>query len=124
MSGDNPINGDGEIQLDAPVITEPDGEFQDLLVMVKHQLNIWNTGHEDRLLLQKIGVAKMWIASFTGAPFDEAHPLMVEALLQLVAYWYEQREAASFGVTTNPAPFGVYELLRGVKEQVTGHVAP
>ncbi|OWU84662.1 hypothetical protein ATO6_12275 [Oceanicola sp. 22II-s10i] len=66
--------------------------------------------------------AEIWIANFTGIAFDGTNAAMTEAALQLAAYWYEQREAASFGLTTAPVPFGVRDLLRSYRDEVTGRV--
>jgi hypothetical protein len=91
--------------------------------LLKSQLNLEHD-HDDALLAHKLAAAEAWIAQHIGAAFP-AEPTadLTEAALQLAAYWYEQREAASFGVSTNTVPFGVYELLQSHREAVTGYVA-
>lgn len=90
--------------------------------LLKSQLNL-DHNLDDVLLTHKLEAAELWIANFTGVEFDAGNPAMTEAALQLAAYWYEQREAASFGLTTAPVPFGVRDLLSPYRNQVTGHVA-
>ena len=94
---------------------------QTALTLLKSQLNLDH--NLDVLLTHKLEAAELWIANYTGVEFDAGNPAMTEAALQLAAYWYEQREAASFGLTTAPVPFGVRDLLSPYRNQVTGHVA-
>lgn len=79
---------------------------------------------DDALLSHKLAAAEAWVRHFVGSDEIAARdiPLVTEATLHLAAYWYEQREAASFGVTMAPVPFGVHAMLSGIKKQVTGHV--
>lgn len=89
--------------------------------LLKSQLNITHALDDD-LLAHKLAVAELWIGKNTGTSFDPSDPILTEAALMLGAFWYEQREAASFGLTTAPVPFGVRELLNSYRESVTGHV--
>lgn len=92
------------------------------LSLLKAQLNIMpDSVLDDELLAHKLRVAEAWIATHTGEPFDSDEPAQVEAALMLAAYWFEQREAASFGTSTALVPFGVYELLAPFRVAVTGH---
>lgn len=91
------------------------------LSLLKAQLNL-DHDLDDALLTHKLDVAEAWIASFIGTPLPDPIPAPItEAALQLAAFWYVQREAASFGVTTMAVPFGVHDLLRPYRESVTGH---
>lgn len=90
--------------------------------LLKSQLNITHALDDD-LLAHKLAVAELWISKNTGIPFDPADPILTEVALMLSAFWYEQREAASFGLTTAPIPFGVHALLSSYRERITGHVA-
>ncbi len=93
------------------------------LALLKAQLNLDPTHNlDDELLAHKLAAAEAWIATHTGTLFV-AEPALTEAALQLASFWYEQREAASFGISTQPIPFGVLELLRPYRDEVTGHVA-
>ena len=84
------------------------------LDLLKSQLNIVGTD-DDAFLTHKINAAEAWLGNYIGASLDTFDPLpadLTEAVLQLAAYHYEQREAASFGVSTLPIPFGVLDLAR------------
>lgn len=94
---------------------------QTSLTLFKSQLNL-DHNLDDDLLTHKLAASEYWIANHTGIPFDAAHPVMVEAALQLASYWYEQREAASDGRLV-PAPFSVHALLNSLRESVVGNVA-
>ncbi|TPW26388.1 head-tail connector protein [Pararhizobium mangrovi] len=86
--------------------------------LLKAQLNLVGTD-DDVLLAHKLGAAEAWLAGYIGKPLSTFDPLpadLVEAVLQLAAYHYEQREAASFGVSTLPVPFGVTDLARPHRE--------
>ncbi|WP_411837032.1 head-tail connector protein [Paracoccus sp. ME4] len=77
---------------------------------------------DDQLLTHYGNVAGMWIAAYTGQPFDANNALMVQAALLLVATQYESREAVTFS-NAYQLPFGVHDLLSPLKDRVTGHVA-
>ena len=86
--------------------------------LFKQHLNL-DHDQDDALLAHKLGAAEGWIENFIGAPLAELDPFpadLVEAILQLAAYWYEQREAVSFGVNMNAVPFGVLDLVRPYRE--------
>lgn len=52
-----------------------------------------------------------WTAGFGATP--EAVPAsLIEAVIQLAAWWYDQRDAAILDGSVREAPFGVAELLR------------
>lgn len=92
------------------------------LTLLKSQLNL-DHDLDDGLLAHKLDAAEIWIGHYTGVPFVAGDAALTEAALQLASYWYEQREAASFDVSTKPVPFGVRDLLDSYRLQVTGYVA-
>jgi hypothetical protein len=94
---------------------------QTSVALLKSQLNL-DHAYDDALLSHKLAAAEIWIANYTGVPFDGANAAQVEASLQLASYWYEQREAAFEG-SSKAIPFGVRDLLESYKDQVTGHGA-
>lgn len=51
---------------------------------------------------------------FGGEGQEEIPPVLIEAVSQLAAWWYEQREAASEGA--KEVPFGVAEIVTGYRE--------
>ena len=94
------------------------------LALLKSQLNL-DHDLDDALLTHHMNVAEEWIGAFVGKPFADHDPVpasLTHAVLLLASYWYSQREAASFGVSTQAVPFGVFDLLRPFRDQVTGHV--
>lgn len=64
--------------------------------------------HIERLLGYKIA------ETFGGAGQDPVPPSLVEAILQLAAWWYENREAAGAGA--REVPFGVREIVAEFRE--------
>ena len=91
------------------------------VALLKSQLNL-DHDLDDALLAHKLDAAETWIGHYTGEPFVAGEAPLTEAALHLAAYWYEQREAASFGMTTAHIPFGVRDLLSPYKNPVTGYV--
>ena len=91
------------------------------IALFKSQLNL-DHDLDDALLDHKLAAAEYWIAGHIGSDFDAVNPVMVEAAMQLAAYWYESREAASDG-RLSPAPFSVHVLLNSLRESVVGHDA-
>lgn len=77
---------------------------------------------DDQLLTHYGNVASMWVAAYTGAPFDADNALMAQAALLLVATQYESREAVTFS-NAYQVPFGVHDLLSSLKDRVTGHAS-
>ncbi|WP_127113055.1 head-tail connector protein [Shimia sediminis] len=64
--------------------------------------------HVERLLGFKVE------ENFGGQDQDAIPPALVEAVSQLAAWWYEQREAA--GETSRAIPFGVTEIVTEYRE--------
>jgi len=94
------------------------------LGLLKAQLNL-DHDLDNSLLTHKLAVAEDWIGNFIGKPFAAHEPVpasLTEAALQLAAYWYSSREAAT-DIRLSAVPFGVLELLNPYRESVTGHVA-
>ena len=84
------------------------------LEAAKAHLNITGTD-DDALISSKIEAAEGWASNYIGTPIAELDPFPApvgEAVLQLVAHWYEQREAAIAGVAMEEAPFSVIDILR------------
>jgi uncharacterized phiE125 gp8 family phage protein len=50
------------------------------------------------------------------AGFENVPETLREAILQLAAWWYEHREAATLDGTPRPVPFSVEELVAGHRE--------
>jgi uncharacterized phage protein (predicted DNA packaging) len=89
------------------------------LADLKAHLNI-TTDTDDALLTEKIAVAEDWIESFIGvefADFGDGVPRSVkEAVRQLAAHLYENREASLVGASAQELPFGLIDLLTPHRE--------
>ena len=80
---------------------------------LKAHLNI-TFDTDDALIGGKIAAAESWIATFTGADWPPANPIpdaLKEAIRQLAAHLYENRECSLIGVTSQELPFGLLDLL-------------
>ena len=81
------------------------------LSQMKAHLNI--SGEDDDALIQaKIDAASDWVGNYTGAPIAADSPAAInEAVMQLAAHLYENREASLVGVTSEELPFRMLDLL-------------
>jgi hypothetical protein len=85
---------------------------------LRSHLNITNTD-DDLLLDSKIAAASEWVSLYTAIPDpdpDADGPCVIpapvkEAVRQLAAHLYENREATLVGVTSQSLPFGLLDLL-------------
>jgi Phage gp6-like head-tail connector protein len=67
---------------------------------------------DDVIIADKLATATDWVANYTGIPNDSTIPLPVnEAVRQLAAHLYANREASLVGATAQSLPFGVLDLL-------------
>jgi uncharacterized phage protein (predicted DNA packaging) len=82
------------------------------LDQAKQHLNV-TFADDDTLITGKLAAAKAWIQSYTASdPDSDSAPAPIgEAVLQLTAHLYENREAALVGVTAQQLPFGFLDLL-------------
>lgn len=75
---------------------------------LKAHLNI--VGDEDDAIIAiKLAAASDWIANFVSSD-DLDKPAVQEAILQVAATYYEQREAV-FAGGLDIVPFGVWDLI-------------
>lgn len=91
------------------------------------QLNIFGdlTDQDTALIAAKIPAAQGHIErllgfriedTFGGAGQEPVPPSLKEAVIQLAAWWFEQREAVLIGVSATEIPFGVRELVDAYRE--------
>lgn len=67
---------------------------------------------DDMVIADKLATATQWVLNYTGIPSDSTIPGPVnEAIRQLTAHLYANREASLVGVTAQSLPFGVLDLL-------------
>jgi hypothetical protein len=79
----------------------------------------------DELLQLYIDAAEARAAAMLGKPLSDFDPVpadVKQAILQLAAHFYANREAAIIGSSGNELPFGVADLLRPYRLEVTGYV--
>lgn len=78
---------------------------------LKAHLNL-TTDTDDALLTKKIAAAEAWIVKYTGEEMPEVvEDDLKEAVRQLAAHLYENREATLIGITASELPFGLLDLL-------------
>lgn len=87
------------------------------LQLAKSYANI--IGDDDDELLQLfIDAAEEWLGNYIGKPLADFDPVPADirrAVLMLVAFYYEQREAVAYGITGQMAPFGVISIAESYR---------
>lgn len=90
------------------------------LVTVKQQLGV-TLDIDDVMITRKIAAAQNHIErmlgykieeQFGGLDQDDIPPSLVEAVSQLAAHWYKNREATLVGVNAQMLPLGVQDIVR------------
>lgn len=83
------------------------------LDQAKAHLNLGSIDTDDALITDKLAAAKAWVSSYTASdPDADTSPAPIgEAVLQLTAHLYQNREASLVGVTAQQLPFGFLDLL-------------
>jgi hypothetical protein len=68
---------------------------------------------DDALLTDKLAAAKAWVSAYTACdPDADTAPAPIrEAVLQLTAHMYQNREVNLVGITAMALPFGFLDLL-------------
>jgi uncharacterized phage protein (predicted DNA packaging) len=93
------------------------------LSAAKAHLNV-TEATDDALITRLIGAAQAHLEGMLGYAVEDRYaddpdgvptPL-VQAVLMLVAHWYENREASVVGVTAQPVPLGVCEIVADYRD--------
>ncbi|MEW9522374.1 phage head-tail connector protein [Agrobacterium radiobacter] len=97
---------------------------------IKEQLNIDAADNsDDALLSRKIGAAQDHVERLLGFKISERYggadqeaipAALIEAVSQLAAHWYENREASVIGMSATALPFGVQDIIREYREYSFG----
>lgn len=94
------------------------------LDQMKAHLNVIGD-HDDALITSKIAAAQNHVERQLGFKIEETYggeeqedipASLAEAVMQLAAHWYENREAVIVGVTAIPMPLGVREIIREYRD--------
>jgi uncharacterized phage protein (predicted DNA packaging) len=78
---------------------------------------------EDELISLYIDAAEAWIGNYIGRPIADLDPVPADvklAILKLVAFYFEVRSLATYGVSVDMAPQGVTSILNSYREQWFG----
>lgn len=92
------------------------------LSLAKAHLNIDHSA-DDELIQLYIDAAEAWFENHTGRKLAEIDPIPADiklAMLNLVAFYYMQREAVSFGDAVRLAPYGVQAVANSYRERWFG----
>ncbi|TPL52041.1 phage gp6-like head-tail connector protein [Mesorhizobium sp. B2-4-4] len=92
------------------------------LSLAKAHMNIDGTA-DDELITLYIGAAETFLGNYIGKPLADLDPLPDDlklAVLKLVGFYYEQREAVAFGITMQLAPYGVTSIADAYRENWFG----
>ncbi|MDR6101018.1 putative phage protein (predicted DNA packaging) [Agrobacterium larrymoorei] len=97
---------------------------------IKEQLNIDADDNSDNALLgRKVAAAQDHIERllgfkiaerFGGEDQDPLPAALAEAVSQLAAHWYENREASVVGMSAGALPFGVQDIVREYRDYSFG----
>ncbi|WP_320202392.1 head-tail connector protein [Agrobacterium rosae] len=101
------------------------------LTELKQQLSITpDLGTDDDALIErKISAAQNHVERLLGYKIEERYgstgqeeipPALVEAVSQLAAHFYENREATLVGVNSQELPFGVWSVVSEYREYSFG----
>lgn len=75
---------------------------------------------EDALITLYIEAAEQYVAHYIGKPLTDLDPFPADlklAILRLVAFYYECRNIATFGLSSQIAPQGVAVTLDSYREK-------
>jgi len=94
------------------------------LPLAKAHLNL-DGNDDDELLSLYLDAAEAWLGNYIGKPIADIDPVPGDlklAVLKLASFYYEQREAVSFGTAMQIAPFGVTSIADSYRERWFGNV--
>lgn len=78
---------------------------------------------EDELISLYLDAAETWCGNYIGRPVADLDPVPADvklAILKLVAFYFEVRSLATYGLSVDMAPQGVALMLASYREQWFG----
>lgn len=82
------------------------------LEQAKAHLNRSEINTDDAVIQQKLDAATAWVLEYIADEYrDEPPTPVVEAVFQLMAHWYQNREGVAVGVAAETLPLGIRTLL-------------
>lgn len=90
--------------------------------LAKSHMNVV-ANSDDELIQLYIDAAEAYLGNYIGKPIADLDPVPADlklALLRLVAFYYENREAVSFGDAMRLAPYGVISIANSYRERWFG----
>ncbi|MGP4669356.1 head-tail connector protein [Agrobacterium pusense] len=78
---------------------------------------------DDELITLYIDAAETWAGNYIGKPIADLDPIPADvklAILKLVAFYYEVRSLATYGLSVDMAPQGVTAILDSYRERWFG----
>ncbi len=78
---------------------------------------------EDELISLYIDAAEAWIGNYIGRPTADLDPVPADiklAILKLVAFYFEVRSLATYGLSVDMAPQGVTSILNSYRQNWFG----
>lgn len=78
---------------------------------------------DDELIKLYIDAAETWCGNYIGKPVADLDPVPADiklAILKLVAFYFEVRSLATFGLSVDMAPQGVTAILSSYRERWFG----
>lgn len=92
------------------------------LSLAKAHLNIDHSS-DDELLQLYADAAETYLGNYIGKPIADLDPVPADlklAVLRLVSFYYEHREAVSFGDAMRLAPYGVLSIANAYRDRWFG----
>jgi uncharacterized phage protein (predicted DNA packaging) len=92
------------------------------LDLAKQHMKVDGTA-EDELIALYIEAAETWAGNYIGNPIADLDPVPADvkhAVLKLVAYYFEVRSIATYGLSVDMAPQGVTAILDSYRERWFG----
>ncbi|WP_296085400.1 head-tail connector protein [uncultured Agrobacterium sp.] len=78
---------------------------------------------EDELISFYLDAAETWAGNYIGHPIADLAPVPADvklAILKLVAFYFEVRSLATYGISVDMAPQGVTSILNSYREKWFG----